>query len=321
MGARRASSLTAILHNRYRPATVQMHGDTNVLRAFSLLAVTILIAPLLPTGSAADTEPQIIELKGVAPDWFTPALEEAAVAAAREGKAIDPLTGQVFEPREAAVPGGIPYGSPDYLFVRPGALAVGSSGSLCTYNFVYSSSAQIGTAGHCVSTPGERFYILAFPRPLSPVTLFVYLGTVAGYSNGGIGNDWALINIDPVWAPYVDPNMAWIGGPSCASWSGNGGPMKHTGHGIQTGLVASVPRASYAFVSNGQSFNGLGEVSGGDSGSAIIQASFSPGCTGGNAAGVITHCASVTRVECLPIFYATDIRVVPATVTTGFDPL
>lgn len=293
-------------------------------RAHILLTVFLLTAPVLALGGTAesvDLAPTFIEMKGVTPDWWTPEVRDAADRAAAEGKLLNPLTGQTYEPQEAAFLVDIPVGAPDYLFIRPGALALShDDGALCTYNFIYSARAQIGTAGHCVARNNEPMYILAAPGPTFP--LITRLGTVASHSNGGIGNDWALVNIDAQWRQWVDPNMAYLGGPSCTPWTGAGGQIKHVGHGIQTGVVAAVPRVGLAGPStvNG-GFTGQTEVSGGDSGSAIIQAFGGQSCLMGVAAGVLTHCASIGGLVCVPIFWATDIRKVPATVTTGFDPL
>jgi hypothetical protein len=210
--------------------------------------------------------------------------------------------------------GGIPAGAPDYLFIRPGALFL-AGGGLCTYNFIYGAGTKIGTAGHCVSSVGQTVSILAAPS----VPLLGALGTVSAFRNGGVGDDWALIDVFPHWHEWVDPNMAYLGGPSCSAWAGQGGNVKSVGHGVQTGLAAAVPRVSTAGASNGNSFSGIGLVSGGDSGSPVIQNSPLNTCPLGTAAGIITHCAAI--VACLPLYAATDIRRVPATVTTGFDPI
>ena len=251
-------------------------------RAIPLLFATLLLAiPILPAGGAEE-EPVVIELKGKAPDWWNVDVRDAADRAALQGKLLNPLTGETFTPQEAAVILQIPVGAPDYLFVRPGALALShDDGALCTYNFIYSLKTQIGLAGHCVARNGEPMYILAAPGPTIP--LITRLGTVASHRNGG----------------YV----------------------KHVGHGIQTGVVAAVPRVGTATVSNGASFQGVTEVSGGDSGSALIQVHFGGTCSMGAAAGVLTHCASIGGLVCIPMYWATDIRKVPATVTTGFDPI
>lgn len=299
------------------------------MRRTLVLVACLLTAPLLTLGGAAvdapaepaaDVAPQhVIELKAAAPDWWTPEVMAKADAAAAEGKLLDPLTGETYTPQAAAAIVTVPAGAPDYLFIRPGSLFLGQSGALCTYNFIYGSGTQIGTAGHCVAKTGERVYILAAPGPTVP--LVTALGTVASFRNSGIGNDWALININSAWHAFVDPNMAWIGGPSCAAHNGSAGVFKTTGHGIQTGLVASVPRYSQGGASNGATFSGIGAVSGGDSGSAIVKVETGTACAMGSAAGIITHCGSIAGLVCLPLYYTTDIRKVPATVTTGFDPL
>lgn len=289
-----------------------------MFRARFLALACLLSAPFVGVVGGADEAYTVIELKGVAPEWWTPEVRAAAVEAAAEGKLLNPLTGELVDPVQTA-PVNVPYGSPDYLFIRPGALFLSDNGAICTYNFIYATGTKIGTAGHCVDGVGETVFILAAPAPTIP--LVTALGTVASFKNAGIGNDWALINIASAWQSWVDPNMAYIGGPSCSAWTGSGGVVKTVGHGIQTGLAAAVPRASEADPSNGNSFFGAGQVSGGDSGSPVIQVVANAGCSGGSAAGIVTHCASIAGLVCLPLYWASDIRIVPATVTTGFDPL
>lgn len=292
-------------------------------QATLLIAASLLTLPLLPLGGAMEESVprQVIPLKGAAPGWWTPEVMARVDAAAAEGLLYNPLTGETFTPQEASAVGKVPVGAPDFLFIRPGSLYLGTDGALCTYNFIYSDRAQIGTAGHCVSGigVGGRVYIFSLPAPTLP--LVTALGTVSSFRDGGVGDDWALINIHAQWRAWVDPNMAWLGGPSCEAWNGIGGLVKHTGHGLHGGHVASVPRYSYASNSNGVSFQAIGSISGGDSGSPVIKVETDDACSMGSAAGVITHCASLTGLECLPIFYSTDVRRVPATVTVGFDPL
>lgn len=290
------------------------------------LAAALLIAPFLAGSGGAEPSYSLLELRGVAPEWWTPEVQAAAMAAGAQGKLLNPITGEFVSPEfvsaQATAPGGgIPYGSPDYLFIRPGALMLTQGGGLCTFNFIYASGTKIGTAGHCVSFVGQNVFSLTVPAPTIP--LVNYLGYVANFSNGGIGNDWALINIYGNWFPWVDPNMAYIGGPSCSTWGGGAlsTTVKHVGHGIQTGLVASVPRTSVVISGSSTNFVSAGEVSGGDSGSPVVQVVADAGCSGGKAAGIVTHCLSLTGLECIPVFYSTDIRRVPATVTPGFDPL
>jgi len=288
-----------------------------MMRARILLAIGMLIATGLPLVGGSESEYKIIQLKGEAPVWWTEEARAMADLAGAQGKLYNPLTREFVGP-EATAPVNLPV-SPDYLFIRPGSLFLSNSGALCTYNFIYSSSTQIGAAGHCVAGVGEVVYILAVPAPTIP--LVTRLGSVASFHNNGIGDDWSLMNIDAQWRTWVDPNMANVGGPSCSTWNGTGGVLKHTGHGIQTGLVASIPRVSQASASDGTRYTGVGEISGGDSGSPMIQVVANAGCAMGMAAGIVTHCASLTGLDCLPIYWASDIRIVPATVTVGLDPL
>lgn len=279
------------------------------------LVAGLLILSLAPVaGADQESDYQIMEMKGNAPSWWTEDVMAAARDAAADGLLLNPLTGATVVPPPL---NGIPI-SPDYVFIRPGALFLGESGALCTYNFIYSDSSQIGTAGHCVERRGETVYILAAPT----IPLVTALGTVDSFQNAGIGKDYALIDIASEWDLFVDPNMAYLGGPSCSSWTPGLEAGKHVGHGIQTGLVASVARVSAITDWDSNSFEGVGEISGGDSGSPMVEVAGSlPGCAAGGAVGVMTHCLTITGIECLPLFFGTDIDVVPATVTVGLDPL
>jgi hypothetical protein len=285
------------------------------MNARLMLVAGVLIIPLLPiAGADTASEYQLMELKTQAPSWWTPEAMAGARAAAERGELFNPVTGASVVPPPL---GGLPL-APDYVFIRPGALFLSESGAICTYNFIYSNHQQIGTAGHCVEGRGEVVYILAAPT----IPLVTALGKVAGSKNAGVGNDYALIDIDSQWSQFVDPNVAYVGGPSCSVWTPAVEAGKHVGHGIQTGLIASVPRVSAITDFDGRSFEGAGELSGGDSGSPMVEAAGSlPGCVGGGAVGVLTHCATITGIECLPLFFGTDIRRVPATVTTGLDPV
>src|SRR5690242_320404 len=116
-----------------------------------LLATCLLVLPALPM-SGAEQATTILELKATAPDWWTPEVKLAAQRAAAEGKLLNQLTGETFTPQQPALLGvTVPAGAPDYLFIRPGSLALAESGFLCTYNFIYTGGTQIGTAGHCPS--------------------------------------------------------------------------------------------------------------------------------------------------------------------------
>lgn len=275
--------------------------------------------PILPLSGGVTPDYDIVPLIRENPEWLTADVQEAATRAAADGKLYSPFTGESVEPK-AVAPVDIPVGAPDYLFIRPGALASTEVG-LCTYNFIYGAGTQIGLAGHCVGGVGESVWILAVASTMLP--LITELGKVASFHNNGIGDDWALININSQWWPWVDPNMAYLGGPSCPTWDGavprDG---KTVGHGIQTGLVAAVPRDHVILEADGVSFFGAGEISGGDSGSPIIQVRNNLlTCSMGAAAGILTHGATLTGLDSLPLFWGTDIRQVPAIVTTGFDPL
>jgi|GEM_PF-1832867 len=266
---------------------------------------TVALAPL-ETGDEA-------YLPG--PAWFQDSVAEAAEGAARSGRLYE-----VHADADGTLQGGVPV-APDYLFVRPGALLIlekaNGKRTLCTSNFIYTNGTQIGTAGHCAERVGQPVYILA--APVVPVV--AYLGTVQSFTNTGPQNDWALIDILPQWSAFVDPNVAYVGGPACAAWSGTVAAdtlVKHVGHGTTTGLVTSVPRAARLTYADGQRLGLTGVVSPGDSGGPLVVANDArPGCELGAALGIVTGGPGGCSTACTQI-YGTDIRQVPATVTTGW---
>lgn len=296
--------------------------------AHVLTCVTLMAIAPLGLGSGAGGEPQLVALEAPTPDWIDDEDIQSAHEAAGRGNLWDYQTDAEIEPE--AVPTGVivnlpqtPTG-PDYLFLRPGIMMV--SPSLCTMNFIYDlqrsspispiTAAKIGTAGHCAPNVGSGVVVLAAP------TLLASIGTVIAAQNGGIGNDWALVDVFPQWLPYVQTGAVVVGGPGCASPSSTttNDPVKHVGHGIATGLVVAVPRVSLLQSYTATTIRVTGLGSGGDSGSPMILENNDPACFTGAAAGIITHCARILGIEpCDGTMYGTAISRVPATVSSWLD--
>jgi hypothetical protein len=101
----------------------------------------------------------------------------------------------------------------------------------CTMNFVFQKSGAlaIGTAGHCVDKIGQHVVLLTVaPGGANPV--LVDIGSAIARHENGIGDDFALVSINPALYPWVDATEAVVGGP-CGAYYGSGPEtVWHYGH-------------------------------------------------------------------------------------------
>src|SRR3954471_12100784 len=101
----------------------------------------------------------------------------------------------------------------------------------CTANFIFTdgSSQYVGTARHCTDSIGQEVTMQV------DTTTIAVVGTMAKKTSGegGPGNDWALIKIDPAVAAKwgVNPAMPVIGGPQGVYTGCGPTPVFHYGHG------------------------------------------------------------------------------------------
>ncbi len=241
-----------------------------VLSALTAIAVTVPLSTSTAAGQAApagaDT-PKYVELKAAQPDWYTPQLHQRVLAAAERGESV-PLPEGVDMPTSGLA----------FTGIRPGAWIIAPAG--CTTNFVFGSSADyyIGTAGHCTNV-GDEVTLVAAPGVL------MNIGTTVKSVNQGVGNDFALIDVRPEMEQYVNPSMAYFGGPTAAGSPQSGDVVEHSGHGLVVG-TGGTPRAGVVVYrgagDGGDAFAWAGAASPGDSGSAVRLAN-------GQAAGDLTH--------------------------------
>jgi hypothetical protein len=237
-----------------------------------LLAAVLLVVPagtasaVLAPGSVT-AGATYVELKAPRPDWYTPRLHARVLAAAERGEAVP-------------VPEGVDYQTSGLLFtgIRPGSWIISPVG--CTANFVFGGAADyyIGTAGHCASV-GDEVTVIAAPGVL------MNIGTTVKSVDAGIGNDFALIDVSPAMEQYVNPSMAYFGGPTGVGSPQPGDVVEHAGHGLVIG-TGGTPRAGVVVYrgngDGGDAFAWAGAASPGDSGSAVRLAD-------GQAAGDLTH--------------------------------
>ena len=200
-----------------------------------------------------------------------------------------------------------------WLGIRPGAFLLlinGNSIGWCTTAHVYGSPGayDISTAGHC-GKPGDIASVVGVVGGRLPVVLD--FGTFGQSHDGGVGNDWALIDIAAPYQPLTTPTAVFWGGPrgmftatgAAASFSvsGNGQPsvsvdpnpflvqeIVHYGHGTGIG-TGGTPRSGTAIHWDTSHFMFFGVLSPGDSGS--YSNTLGGDSVGANmeAAGINTH--------------------------------
>ena len=229
-----------------------------------------------------------IELSRPSPSWYTPELHKQIKAAGAEGLPI---------PENA----NIPQSGLAFTGIRPGAWMF--SPSWCTMNFIFRGTSTttttkgggkkasttggggsgwyIGTAGHCAEV-GDEVTLVAAPGVL------MVIGKTVKSFDGGVGRDFALVEIYPEMVQYINPSMTHWGGPTGTNYDvAVGDPIVHSGHGLAIG-TGGTPRAGVVTHVEGTAFGWDGAGIFGDSGSAVRHA-------GGLAEGNLTHLVVDTR--------------------------
>ena len=214
-----------------------------------------------------------------------------------------------------ALPPVAAYGGAGCFGIRPGAwllLLDGGSVGWCSMAHVYGApgSYDISTAGHCGRTGDRATVVAAFGPGGIPVLLD--FGTFAkSTGDGGIGNDWALIDIPAQYQHLVSPTMCAWGGPlgmytktgatlavtwgrrfpSTPGYSANPDPflvqtIAHYGHGTGLGQGVGTARVGEAVWWGASYFTFFGAISPGDSGSGS-------NALGGDAVGQVNEAAGI----------------------------
>jgi hypothetical protein len=203
------------------------------------------------------------------------------------------------------------------LGIRPGAwLLLLSGGGIgwCSMAHVYGSpgSYDISTAGHCGKVGDTATVIAALGnRSGAAGAVLLDFGTFATSKDGGLGNDWALIDIKPEFQGLVSPTMCFWGGPrgmytktggvATVTISGTGRPsiainpdpflaqaIVHYGHGTGVG-PGGTPRAGTTIHWGQTHFMFFGAISPGDSGSGANTLTGDTVGANMEAAGIMTH--------------------------------
>lgn len=201
------------------------------------------------------------------------------------------------------------------------------SGYICTAAFLlrdpFTGTYYLATAGHCLvrdetdPTPytgaanadkmHEEFSICVSGCIDNALGVGTYvtlkpndLGHPAVYArSGGVGADFGILRLPGDVHDLLRPAMPQWGGPTGIDAGASGDTYVHFGHGSyccpEVGSVASrTPvdqgRIAVSLGANDDSFDALGSISGGDSGSAISRGVTSGDIlSGAEAVGVITH--------------------------------
>lgn len=247
--------------------------------------------------------------------------------------------------QEAAGPTVATYAGAGCLGIRPGAWVLLLSGGgigWCSLAHAYGSPGayDISTAGHC-GRPGDTATVIAAlgNRPGAEGAVLLDFGTFAQSMDGGLGKDWAIIDIAPEFQGLVSPTMCFWGGPR-GVYTKQGGVVEpdlagnnpgvtinpdpllaqaivHYGHGTGVG-AGGTPRAGTATFWGATHFMFEGAIAPGDSGSG---ANTLLGDTVGanmEAAGIITHLyVDPLMRQGIGIMGGTRTTAVPGTVADG----
>jgi hypothetical protein len=201
-----------------------------------------------------------------------------------------------------------------FFGIRPGAFVLlinGNSIGWCSLAHVYGGT-SIATAGHCGNVGDKATVIGALgDKTVSglPVPVLMDFGSFTrSTGDGGIGNDWALIGVDPLYQPLVTPTMAFWGGP-IGMYTANGEVVSanlvngdvsvtpnptlaqgivHYGHGTGIG-AGGTPRSGAAITWRPDYFAFFGAITPGDSGSGSNTVTGDTVGSNREAAGINTH--------------------------------
>lgn len=201
--------------------------------------------------------------------------------------------------------------------IRPGALLLlitPDSIGWCSMAHVYGTpgSYKISTAGHCGKRGDVGTVIAAFGNrngALNPILLD--FGSFTSSTDGGLGNDYALITVNSAWQNLVTPTMAFWGGPrgsytktgdvAAVTVPNRGLPsvtvtpdpflaqtIVHYGHGAGVG-AGGTPRAGETISWRTTHYMFFGAISPGDSGSGANTLTGDSVGANMEAAGIMTH--------------------------------
>jgi hypothetical protein len=282
-------------HEPYSWAPMEFEPSNAQLAKLGLPSKEILTSRRYP-------QPTLVTQDG---RFYDVSTEELA-AAARESAA-----------QSAVGPTLTTYAGAGCLGIRPGMwvlLISGNSIGWCSAAHVYGTPGayDISTAGHCGKTGATATAIAAFGnRGDATGVVLLDFGKFATSHDGGLGNDWALIDILPQYQSLVSPTMCFWGGPrgmytktgdlaalnvprrGLPTVTVNPDPLLaqtivHYGHGTGVG-AGGTPRAGEAISWRATHFMFFGAISPGDSGSGANTLAGDTVGANMEAAGIMTH--------------------------------
>ncbi|HUS23466.1 MAG TPA: hypothetical protein VM369_00835 [Candidatus Binatia bacterium] len=214
-----------------------------------------------PAGAVRYGSGWAVPLKsGVPLEWYTPALRQRV----RSGVPV-------------SAPGAAP--RPPEPGIRPGSWMV--EPYACTLGWLFRKDGALAasTAGHCVDRVGDRVVILT-RAPDTGDAVLLDIGVVIERHAGGIGDDFALIEIRPALRRWADAAAAVVGGPCGEYRQERAQTVVYYGHGV--GTKGGEPQSGAAARWRTQAFGWDTHSVSGDSGSPVRLTDFS-------AAGLLTH--------------------------------
>jgi len=253
-----------------------------------------------------------------APSWFTRDYYRKIIRAGTKGARL---------PKGAAMPAAVGLA---YTGIRPGQWLVTITTdpvgfAWCSANFVFQRTGAfgLGTAGHCADRSALGAYpdVTAYVNPpvgSGALPGFYHIGKFVLSHNNGIGDDFAMVEIYPQYASWVNATMPVWGGPIGVYTSDLPTVVEHFGHGTAVG-TGGTPRAGVAPIMTargGTAFAWYGVGAPGDSGSGVKAVT-------GEAVGDFTHIVILDGIpgEILPGMLAGTRMTKILQIASGWTPV
>lgn len=248
--------------------------------------VVAIATTLLPAATAGAS------VKPIAPKkvpWMTKSIRHRVSAAGAKGVKISTVRrwyrlemARKGKPAEDP-PAPCPTADPSSAQAYPGACMVAPAG--CTMNFLFKLGPGaagtvsdgrnyfLGSAGHCVDRSNQHVF-------LSNAGAVTDVGTVAKHMNGGIGNDYSIVQLAR--GIEMDPSDP-AGGPKGVYTGCDATTVKYYGHGFEVAVGPGKVEGGTLAQWFDREYVWDGVALGGDSGSAVMLADTD------EAAGNLTH--------------------------------
>ena len=293
------------------------------------------------------TDAQLNKLGLPSSDILSSRSYERPTLVTKDGRFFDVSPAQLQQAFEAAGPTATTAAGAGCLGIRPGGLLLSvTPNSIGWYSLAHvygtAGSYDISTAGHCGKTGDTATMVAALGnRGDATGVILLDFGRYATSKDGGLGNDWALIDIFAQYQNLVTPTMCFWGGPR-GSYTKTGRlvdvtfpknrlvptitltpdpflaqTIVHYGHGTAVG-TGGTPRAGEAIAWGATHFMFFGAISPGDSGSGSNTLTGDTVGANMEAAGINTHLyVDPLMRQGLGIMGGTRVTAVNGTVANG----